>query len=342
MNSTLKPRESDPHDVFVIAPDTVPAAWADKVLADIKRDAGSDSGNSASVQPPLAGSSAVVPKVDPAFRASAAADIRVPDIDVANDRPAGPAPTGSRMKGTIIAFLFALCSAFAAAGWQHYGAAARQMISGWMPPFALTSSLPPEPTGLAANPDTPDIPAATQAAPDDQAPPQPAPAQATDGAAPAAADAALVRSMARDLAAMAQEIVLLKATVAELKAAQQPPARDAAKTSDVKTSDLKTSQTNTSDVKPSAPSPRPRMAAPPPPPRPVAAPARRPMQTYSTQGYPAQGYPAPGYPAQPYPPAQAAAPPPLQQYPASMQPAPPPPTLAEDGEPVVRPPMPLH
>ena len=306
MNSTLKPRESDPHDVFTISPDIVPSSWADKVLADIQ------SKKPASVQQPLA---------------RTAADHRVPDIDVANNRPVVPPPTGSRMKGTIVAFVFALCSALAAAGWQHYGVAAKQLVSAWMPPFALTSSLPPEPTGLAAKPDTPDIPASgqatAQAAPDDQAPPQPAPAQAADAAAPAAApsadaptaDAAQLQSMARDLAAMGQEIALLKASLAELKAAQQPAARDAAKTSDLRTSDLK----------PSLPNPRPKAAA--PPPRPVAAAApRRPMQTY-----PAQGYSAQGYPAQSYPPAQAAVPP-----------APPPPMLAEDGELVVRPPMPLH
>jgi hypothetical protein len=332
MHSTLKLRESDPHDVFTIAPDIVPAAWADRVLADIARDDVSPP----PVKPPAAGSRAAgapVPAADRTFRATAANDIRaqnIPDIQIAGDRPAGPAPTGSRMKGIIVAFLFALCSAFAATGWQHYGAAAKQMLSAWMPPFALTSSLPPEPTGLAANPDTPDIPASgqttAQAAPEDQAPPPPAPAQAADGAAPGAAtpsaapsaDAAQLQSMARDLAAMGQEIGLLKATVAELKSAQQPVARDAAKTSDVRTSDLK----------PSLPISRPKTAA--PPPRPVAAAPRRPIQTYPAQGYSAQGYPAQTYPA------QAAAPPP------SLQPAPAPPMLAEDGELVVRPPMPLH
>ena len=42
MHSTLKLRDSDPHDDFAIAPDVVPAAWADKVLADITRDAKSE------------------------------------------------------------------------------------------------------------------------------------------------------------------------------------------------------------------------------------------------------------------------------------------------------------
>ena len=39
MHSTLKLRESDPHDLFAIEPEVMPVAWADKVLADIQRDA---------------------------------------------------------------------------------------------------------------------------------------------------------------------------------------------------------------------------------------------------------------------------------------------------------------
>jgi hypothetical protein len=331
MQSTLKPRDSDPHDVFTISPDIVPAAWADKVLADINRDSvGVPPLRTPAVEPPSATSS--VPSVERTSRATAAGDRRIPEIDVANERPAGPPPRGGRMKSAISVFLFALCSALAAASWQHYGAAARQMISAWIPPFALTSSLSTEPTGLAAKPDAPDVAAAApaaQPAADDQAP-QPAPSQATDAAAPAtapSADPEKLQSMARDLAAMGQEIVLLKASIAELKAAAA-----------AKTPQAAPSQVNTSDLKPSLPNPKPKIAA--PPPRPLAAQApRRPMQPYPSQTYSTQGYPA-----QPYPSAQAAGPQPLQPYPAVRQPAPPPPMAADadDGEPVVRPPMPLH
>jgi hypothetical protein len=327
MQSMLKPTESDPHDVFAVAPGIVPAAWADKVLADITRDAGSVP----QVKPVHAESSASgapVPNVDITFRASAAADSRIPDIDVANDRPAPP-PGGSRTKSTIIAFLFALCSALAAAGWQHYGVAARQMIAAWTPPFALTSLQSTEPTGLPGRADTPAVevpsPASAQAAApastEDQA--APAPAQA-EGAAPAAApstDAAQLRSMARDLATMGQEVELLKATVAELKASQQPalPAVDAGKPS----------QAKMPAPKPAAANPQARMPA---PPRLAAVSPRRPV--YPAPAYPAQTYPAQTYPAQAYPPVQAAAPPPPPQQLA-------PPAEAEDG-PVIRPPMPLH
>lgn len=333
MQSTLKPRDSDPHDVFTISPDIVPVAWADKVLADINRDTvGLPPLRTPAVGSPSATLS--VPSVERTSRSTIAGDRPIPEIDVANERPAGPPPRGGRVKSAVTVFLFALCSALAAASWQHYGAAAKQMISAWIPPFAFTSPLSTEPTGLAAKPDAPDATApAAQASADDQAP-QPAPSQATDAAAPAtapSADPEKLQSMARDLAAMGQEIVLLKASIAELKAA-------AAKTPQANASQTNPSQVNTSDLKPSLPNPKPKIAAPPPLPRPMAAQApRRPMQPYPSQTYPAQGYPA-----QPYPPAQAAGPQPLQPYPGVRQAPPPPPMAADDGEPVVRPPMPLH
>ena len=45
--------------------------------------------------------------------------------------------------------------------------------------------------------------------------------------------------MARDLAAMAQQVEQLKAGIAELKASQQAMARDVAKTSEVRTSEIR-------------------------------------------------------------------------------------------------------
>ena len=58
MQSTVKLRESDPHDAFPIAPDVVPAAWADKVFADITRDPGSRSSDQPSPQARTAATSA--------------------------------------------------------------------------------------------------------------------------------------------------------------------------------------------------------------------------------------------------------------------------------------------
>jgi hypothetical protein len=318
MHSTLTRQETDPHDAFAIEPEIVLAARTHQESPDpvhevlsllSRRRAQTASGVSAG---------AATPTVDTTFRATAA-DIRVPTIHVGSDRPAGRSPSGSRAKRAVTVFLFALCSALAAAGWQHYGAAARQMISAWTPPFALTSSPPTEKTGLTGQPDAP----AVQAFAADQAPPQnPTAAQPPEGTAPAPAapspDAEQLQSMARDLAAMGQQIEQLKASIAELKAGQQAMARDLAKPSEAKPSDIKPSE-----VKPLVQNPRPKISA---PPRSAAAPSRRPMPAYA--------------------PAQAAAPPPPPQQlppPTSLRPMPPPPAAAQpEDEPVVRPPMPLR
>jgi hypothetical protein len=321
MHSTLKLRESDPHDIFAIEPEVVPVAWADKVLADIRRDAGSHPPESAaSVQPPAAGSGAAAgapaPALDTTFRPTAdddihVPDIHVPDIQVPSDLTADRPPTSKWAKSAVM-LIFAICSAAAAAAWQQHGDAAKQMIASWAPTFALGSSPTPETAGQAEPP-------AVQASVADQAPPQPAaPAQPPASAVPSAAAPSpdtvqSVQSMGRDLAAMGQQIEQLKASIAELKANQQAMARDVAKPSEVRTS---------------VASPRSKMSA--PPPRSAAAPSRRPMPAYA--------------------PVQAAAPPPLSQpmpqaspYPAAPPPAPPPQAAVEsDGEPVVRPPMPLR
>ncbi|MES2197204.1 MAG: hypothetical protein V4517_22530, partial [Pseudomonadota bacterium] len=270
MPSTLKLRDSDPHDDFAIASDMVPAAWADKVLADITRDANSDIKSGASIPPdvkspsplespasdqppPPASAAAAAPKVDTRFRATATDDIGAPV-----ERP----PTSRWVKSAAM-LVFAICSAAAAAAWQNHGDSARQMLSNWVPAFVLTSLPSTEKAALAEPADTP----AVQASAAEQPPaPSAAPAQPPESAAPAAAapapDTAQVESMARDLAAMAQQVDQLKASIAELKAGQQATARDVAKISEVKPA----------EIKPTASNPRPRIA---PPPRTAAAPPHR-------------------------------------------------------------------
>ncbi len=324
MHSTLKLRDSDPHDDFAIAPDAVPAAWADKVLADISRDAGSASKSPSDIKGPVSnqprypasGAPTVVaaPSVDTTFRATAISDMPA---------PTEPAPTSKWAKSAIM-LVFAVSSAAAAAAWQHHGDAAKEMISAWVPAFALTSS--PENTALTTSTDAP----ATQAAAAEQPSPQsaaPAPRQDTAAAAIAAPtlDSTQLQLMARDLAAMAQQVEQLKAGIAELKASQQAMARDVAKSSEVKSSEVKPSE-----LRPAIQNPRPRVA---PPPRTATAP-HRPLPAYP----PAQA-------AASAPLSQAAPPPSPSTMPASMLPAPPPPhatARTEDDEPVVRPPMPLR
>jgi hypothetical protein len=317
MESTLKLRDSDPHDDFAIVPDAVPVAWADKVLADITRDArmppdvksSPDANSPASDQHAFAASGVAVaaPMVDTTFRATASDDIGTPVEQ----------PSTSRWAKSAVMLVLAVCSAAAAAAWQNHGDAAKQMISNWVPAFAVTSSPPTENAALPGEADTP----AAQISVAEQTPAPPAtPAQPPESAAPAAAapspDTAQVQSMARDLAAMAQQVEQLKASIAELKAGQQAMVRDAAKTSEVKPA----------EIRPAAPNPRPRISA--PPPRTAAAPAHRPLPAY--------------------PPAQVTAPAPSPQSaypPVSTLSAPPPPQATartEDDGPIVRPPMPLR
>lgn len=329
MHSTLKLRDSDPHDDFAIVPDVVPTAWADKVLADITGDAripydveSSPDGKRPAPDQPVSAASglaAAAPTVDTTFRATVTDDIVA---------PVEQQPT-SRWAKSAVMLVFAIGSAAAAAAWHNHGDTARQMVSNWVPGFALTSS---PPTETAALPEEADPPAAQAAAAEQtpEAPAAAAPAQPAESPAPVAAtpspDTPQLQSMARDLAAMAQQVEQLKASIAELKTGQQAMIREAAKASEVKPAEAKAAESKPAEVKPAASKPRSKTSA--RPPRTAAAPPHRPLQAY--------------------PPAPVAAPAPLPQPappPVSMLSAPPPPqaaTRTEDGEPIVRPPMPLR
>ncbi|MDP1583303.1 MAG: hypothetical protein Q8M18_07730 [Bradyrhizobium sp.] len=321
MHSTLKLRDCDPHDDFAIMPDVVPTAWADKVLADITGDAriphnvesSPDGKRPAPDQPASAASglAAAAPTVDTTFRATVTDDIVAPVEQ----------PPTSRWAKSAVMLVFAIGSAAAAAAWHNHGDTAKQMISNWVPGFALTSSPP-----TAALAEQTDAPAAQTAAAEQTAEPPAVPAQPAESPAPAAAapspDTLQLQSMARDLAAMAQQVEQLKASIAELKTGQQAMIREAANASEVKPAEVRPAEAKPAEVKPAASKPRPGTSA--RPPRTAAAPPHRPLQAY--------------------PPAPAAATAPLPQ-PAPMLSAPPPPhapTRTEDGEPIVRPPMPLR
>jgi hypothetical protein len=287
MPSTLIRQQTDPHDAVAIEPGGVAAARPNQASPDPVHEVLSLLSRRRAQVAPGVSAVAPTPTVDTTFRAAAVDDSNIP-----RDRPAM-----GRWKKASIAFLFALCSAVAASTWKHHGDAARAMIASWMPPSAFTASAPTE---------TPP-PAPVQAAAADQAPAQPPPAAPADST-------QLLPSMARDLAAMGQQIEQLKASIEQLRDSQAQMSRDIAKISETKASEIKASEPNV----------RPRMAA--LPPRSVAAPPRKPRPTFPQA---AATSPPPPYP--PLPP------------PAQSQPAPAPQTAAEpDGEPVVRPPMPLH
>ena len=117
---------------------------------------------------------------------------------------------------------------------------------------------------------------------------------------------------------MGRQVEELKTTIAQLKASQAQMAREFAKASAAET---RPAEQNLGPRVSALTPPAPRPAVPPPP--------RKPKPAYSYS-------PAPiaAAPAAPLAPAQAAAPLP--------PPAPPKQAIADDGEPVVRPPMPLR
>jgi hypothetical protein len=348
MQSTLTPQDTDPHDVFVIEPDVVLAARqaspdpVQELLSHLAHKAAQTSPEVSAA--PEVSIVAPTPTVDTTFRATA-----VDNIDT-TDRPARPDDRpgiGWWVKRSFIAFMFALCSAFAAAAWTHHGAAAKQMISSWLPPYVLAALPMMDKPAAAEQPDSEPV----QAAATDQTPAQPAsPAQPTDSAAPAVAAAPAVvappavaalptpsapstlppstQSMARDLATMGQQIEQLKASIEQLKASQAQMSRDMAKNSE--------------------PSPRPRAtAAFPPrpvaaiPPRSIPATPRKPKTAYLPPP-PVITSPQPTYvvpPPLPPPPL----PQPVASQPVTSQVAPlPDATVPSDDGPVIRPPMPLR
>ena len=235
---------------------------------------------------------------------------RVTDADhipVAGERK----PRRKWVTRTLVAFLLALGSGAAAEGWRHYGDTARQMIAHWTP-WTVATAPPP------ANPAPPEQPAS----PDAQATAPAQAAPAAPSAEPAASASVATPDQGQSLQAMAQQIEQLKASIEQLKTSQEQMARDLAKASDAKAA--------ISDVRAPEPNPRPRIAAPrlPPPPRAVVAqPARKPRPTFSAVQTTA--------PPPPLPPIAAApAPLPVESAPQA--------TVETDGNPVVRPPMPLR
>jgi hypothetical protein len=312
MQSTPNLRDTDPHDVFVIEPDASLAARADKASLDLLYDVLSRPSDPApsQVRPdpelriaPDFSASAAVPSVDAAARRTVADDVPVSDIKLGDTEISAHQPSTSKFARGAVMSLFALGSAVAAAAWQHYGDDAKAMMARYSPPFSLASLASPEKPPAAEPPAA----AAVQAPAASQAAAQPAPP--ADNAAPVTATASpdqtqLIQSMARDLASMGQQINELKASIEQIKASQPQMASAPARTTEARLAE---------------PAPRPRIV--PPPAHPATATIRKPKQVFPY---------APIAPASP--PQQAAAP---AQIAPQVQ-------AAEDGGPVVRPPMPLH
>jgi hypothetical protein len=295
-------RDNDPHDVIEIAPGVVLAGRAEPEFATV-----APGGQNRPAEPqihlrPSESAAAQAPSLDTTFRAE----------DVHHGR-ADRSSAGAWARRVFIGILLSVCGAVAAAPWQHYGDAAKAMIATWVPQLVATSSPPANPAP-SEQPVTPDSEAAaTRAAPVQPAPQQPAapaPVQSTEAGAPTSPSPEQVQS----LAAMAQQIEQLKASVEQLKAGQEQMSRDIARASDAKASEA--------NLRPRIPAPK--MAA--LPPRPATAPARKPRSAFSAAPY----APPPLLPPQAAP---AVAP---QAAPAPQV------TVETDGNPVVRPPLPLR
>jgi hypothetical protein len=318
MQSMKTLKEADPHDVFAI--ETILAARGDRAppLAHdaVGHPGGPQGAPEISIGVPAA-------QIEPAFHAADVSDIPI-EIKIDGVKSLGERPSAKWARRVVMALL-GLAGATAAAAWQHYGDQAKAMAVEWAPPFVIAALAPAEKPAAAEQPNATAVRAADQAAPADQPAAQlvqPAaqpvataqPEQAAAPATTAPAESTQLQSMARDLAAMSQQVEELKASIAQLRASQAQTSREVAKAAEPRTSEAKPVENV-----------RPRVTAAAPPARPTAAPVRRPTPAY--------------------PPAQAAYVPPLPPVPAPVQsqPAPPPQqTIADDGEPIVRPPMPVR
>lgn len=331
MQSTPNPQQTDPHDVFVIEPDVSLAARADKAPLDVLYDVLRD--HSRPGQADIERLDIKPSDVRLSNPASADSELRIaPDFSAAGEAPP-PAgangiklgeteinahqPTTSKFARRAVMGLFALGSAVCAAAWQHYGDDAKTMLAQWTPAFALASTPPLEKPATASQASASPV----QAAVADQASAQSAsPVQAVANAAPDPSQA--LQSMARDLAAMGQQISELKATIEQLKANQSQASQ--VQPAQAPVPPREPVRTEARLTEPTTPLVRPRIVMPPA----HAAPVRKPKQVF------------------PYAPIAAAPPPaaaaPVSQTAAAPAPAASQPQTAEDGGPVVRPPLPLH
>jgi hypothetical protein len=295
MHSTPTTTETDPHDIFVIEPDVVLAGRADHAASDphdpISRPL--------APQPSFDVSVGIEP-VDEKYRAVAVDDILAEK----------PPRTGKFAKQTALA-MFAVCGAIAAAAWQHYGNAAKDVIADFAPPSVMASSVASSPAettrdnteGLSVGQ------AAVEALPS---------APATLSAEAVAAQAAQLPSIGRDVATMRQEIEQLRASIQQLKAVQDQMTRDVAANG----------AKNMRATGISEPYSRSRAS---PPLRSAAAPASRP-RAGNAPGLSTAGAPAAA--ATPAFPQSAAAPPPPHPQAQAFAPS--------DGGPVLRPPLPMR
>ena len=126
----------------------------------------------------------------------------------------------------LIGLLMAACIGVAAIVLRSHGDGAKQMIARWAPQLYLISSPDPE-SAVPVQPSPSDVQAsAAKAVPPQPALPAPPAQTAPEGATPTAAapspgQAQLLQSMARERAAVEQEIEQLKTSIEQLKTSQE-------------------------------------------------------------------------------------------------------------------------
>ncbi|MFN5015809.1 hypothetical protein, partial [Bradyrhizobium sp.] len=204
--TTTKDGDAQPH--AVIDPEIVLAARADRVTAEPDR------------RPPPRAAEISPPKIDPESRPAA------PEAAASGSRSS----VGTWLVRTVLVVLFGVCSAVAAAAWQTYGDQAQELVAHWMPRISLMSNADRDGSAPAAAPLSHETTTATaSAAPQAQEP------AANAAAAPLTSEQVqMLQSMARDIAALSQQVNELKAGIAQLKAGQDQVARDVARAAEAK------------------------------------------------------------------------------------------------------------
>src|ERR1700726_3592083 len=125
MHSTPNPKEIDPCDFLMIAPE-------DKELSNLAHDAMCYSSAQTRMGSDFSAGSPI-PPVDLRFRPAAVNNVEVP-----GDRPS----IGRRAVRAFIGFLWVACIGGAGVAWQFYGDAAKQIIAKWSPCRPRTIQLP--------------------------------------------------------------------------------------------------------------------------------------------------------------------------------------------------------
>src|SRR3979409_2314571 len=120
MHSTLNPKQTDPRDVLLVAPDVVLVARGDKELSNLAHDAMRYPSDPQTHMGSDFSAGLPVPPVDTTFRPAAVNNVQVP-----GDRPS----ICRRAVRAFTGFLLTACIGGAGVAWQFYGDAAQPIIA---------------------------------------------------------------------------------------------------------------------------------------------------------------------------------------------------------------------